>query len=42
MGLRAQGDCIPPRMDHYDCGRPIYTVSLLSEQSIILGSTCAT
>ena len=32
------GDCIPPHIDHHDFARPFVTLSLLSEQVMLLGS----
>ena len=39
INFYSEGDCIPPHIDHHDFTRPFVTLSLLSEQSILFGST---
>jgi alkylated DNA repair protein alkB family protein 5 len=38
----AQGDCIPPHIDHHDFLRPFCTLSLLTEAEIVFGTRLET
>ena len=37
INFYAEGDCIPPHIDHLDFTRPFVTLSLLTEQPILFG-----
>ncbi|XP_002962106.2 uncharacterized protein LOC9630678 [Selaginella moellendorffii] len=39
VNIYETGDCIPPHIDHHDFLRPFCTVSLLSQCSIVFGSS---
>lgn len=38
VNIYAEGDCIPPHIDHHDFLRPFCTVSFLTESKILFGS----